>query len=96
MALVRICVTDDHGGAFALAQEISARYQAFPSYAAVISKEGLADPAQLHLIGSWQQILDGLAAYAQAGVTDLRIEVAAHTQSARQATRSALADYLRH
>ena len=30
MALVRICVTEDRRGAFALAQAISARYQAFP------------------------------------------------------------------
>ena len=94
MALVRICVTDDHAGAFALAREISGRYQAYPSYACVIAKEGLADPAQLHLIGRWQQVLDGLAAYAEAGVTDLRIEIAAHEQSAYEATRAALADYL--
>lgn len=94
MALVRICVTDDRAGAFAVAQAISARYQAFPSYAAVIAKEGLNDPADLHLIGSWQQVLDGLAAYAEAGATDLRIEVAAHNEAARDATRAALVDYL--
>jgi len=47
-----------------------------------------------HLIGSWQQVLDGLAAYAEAGVSDLRIEVAAHTEAAREATRMALAEYL--
>ncbi|MFT5389970.1 MAG: 5,10-methylenetetrahydromethanopterin reductase [Gammaproteobacteria bacterium] len=94
MALVRVCVTDQHASAFALAREISARYQAFPSYAAVIAKEGLADPADLHLIGSWQQIHDGLAAYAQAGVTDLRIEVAAPDETSRQRTREALANFL--
>jgi F420-dependent oxidoreductase-like protein len=94
MALVRICVTEDRRGAFALAQAISARYQAFPSYARVLAKEGLADPADLHLIGSWQQVLDGLAAYAEAGARDLRIEVSAHTEAAREATRMALATYL--
>jgi F420-dependent oxidoreductase-like protein len=94
MALVRICVTEDRRGAFALAQAISARYQAFPSYARVLAKEGLTDPADLHLIGSWQQVLDGLAAYAEAGVSDLRIEVSAHTEAAREATRMALAAYL--
>jgi F420-dependent oxidoreductase-like protein len=94
MALVRICVTDDRGGAFALAKTISAYYQSFPSYARVLAAEGLAEPADLHLIGSWQQVLDGLAAYAEAGATDLRIEVSAHTEAAREATRMALADYL--
>ena len=87
-------MTEDYSGAFALAKAISSRYQAFPSYAAVLEKEGLADPADLHLIGSWQQVLDGLAAYAEAGASDLRIEVAAHTEAARDATRMALADYL--
>ncbi len=94
MALVRICVTEDRGGAFELAKAISARYQAFPSYARVLEQEGLAHPADLHLIGSWQQVLDGLAAYAEAGASDLRIEVSAHTEAARDATRQALADYL--
>lgn len=94
MALVRICVTDDHAGAFALAQSVSARYQVFPSYARVIAKEGLDDPAELHLIGTWQQILDGLAKYAEAGATDLRIEIAAHTGGAYADTRAALAEYL--
>ena len=94
MALVRICVSEDRAGALPLARAISARYQAFPSYAAVIAKEGLDDPADLHLIGSWQQVLDGLAAYAEAGVTDLRIEVAAHNEEAKQASREALAEYL--
>jgi F420-dependent oxidoreductase-like protein len=94
MALVRVCVTEDRSGAFALAKAISARYQAFPSYVRVLEKEGLADPADLHLIGSWQQVLDGLAAYAEAGVSDLRIEVSAHTEAARDATRMALAEYL--
>ena len=94
MALVRICVTDDRPGAFALAKQISAYYQALPSYAAVIEREGLDDPADLHLIGSWQEVLDGLGAYAQAGVTDLRVQVAAHSGSARDASCEALMNYL--
>jgi hypothetical protein len=60
----------------------------------VLAKEGLADPAERHLIGSWPQILDGLAAYAEAGVSDVRIEVSAHPEAAREATRLALAEYL--
>ena len=94
MALVRICVTDDHAKAFELAQKISGWYQAFPSYARVIEKEGLADPAELHLIGSWSQVLDGLTQYAQAGVTDLRLEVAAPSEASAHTTRAALAEYL--
>ena len=67
MALVRICVTDDHAGAYALARQISAHYQGFPSYRRVLDREGLDDPARLHLIGSPQQVLDGLYASAAQG-----------------------------
>lgn len=95
MALVRICITDDHKGAFALAREVSAFYQAFPSYQAVLKREGLVDPAELHLIGSQQQVLDGLAEYAKAGATDLRVEVSAHNAQATNDTRDALRQYLR-
>lgn len=94
MALIRICVTDDHAGAYALARETAARYRAVPSYAAVQDREGLDDPAELHLIGTWERIFDGLTAYAEAGVSDFRLEIAAHDRAARDATRAALARHL--
>ncbi|MDG2111064.1 MAG: TIGR03564 family F420-dependent LLM class oxidoreductase [Actinomycetota bacterium] len=94
MALIRICVTDDHAAAHALAQETSKWYRSIPSYAAVQDREGLADPADLHLIGSWERVLDGLGAYADAGVTDFRLQVAAPTEEAGHATREALAAHL--
>jgi F420-dependent oxidoreductase-like protein len=94
MALIRICVTDDVAGAYALAQETATRYRAVPSYAAVQDKEGLSDPAELHLIGSWERVADGLREYAEAGVTDFRLEVASPNQEGRDATRAALAAHL--
>jgi len=94
MALVRICVTEDIAGAKTLAREISAHYQASPSYAGATKHEGLEDASDLHLIGSWQQVIDGLAKYAEAGATDLRIQVAAHDDKSRECTYDALANYL--
>ena len=94
MALVRICVTDNKGPAYELAREISAFYAAIPSYANVIAKEGVSEAADLHLIGSWEHILDGLGAYATAGVTDLRLQVAAPTAKERADTMEALAQHL--
>lgn len=94
MALIRLCVTDDTAGAFALAQDIGARYAAMPSYASVLAHEGLDDPGQLHLIGSAQQVLDGLGRYAEAGVTDFRLEIAAHDERSRASSQEALAGYL--
>jgi F420-dependent oxidoreductase-like protein len=94
MALIRICVADDRAAALALARETAARYRTVPSYATVQDMEGLGEPAELHLIGSWQQVLDGLAQYADAGVTDYRLEIAAPNVASRDATRAALADHL--
>lgn len=94
MALIRLCVTDDVAGAYALAQEVGARYAAWPSYAAVLAHEGLDDPGELHLIGSAQQVHDGLGRYAEAGVTDFRLEIAAHDERSRESSREALAAYL--
>ncbi len=94
MALIRICVTDDVAGAYALARETAARYRTVPSYEAVQDMEGLDEPADLHLIGSWERVLDGLGAYADAGVTDYRLEVAAPDSASRDATRAALAQHL--
>jgi F420-dependent oxidoreductase-like protein len=94
MALIRICVTNDVAGAYALARETAARYRVVPSYAAVQDREGLEDLAELHLIGTWERIVEGLNAYATAGVTDFRLEIAAHDSTARDATRVALAQHL--
>jgi alkanesulfonate monooxygenase SsuD/methylene tetrahydromethanopterin reductase-like flavin-dependent oxidoreductase (luciferase family) len=94
MALIRICVTHDHAAAYRLAQATASRYRQVPSYAAVQDKEGLDDPAKLHLIGTWDRVLEGLASYADSGVTDFRLEVAAHDDDSREATRAALANHL--
>ncbi|MGH1491897.1 MAG: TIGR03564 family F420-dependent LLM class oxidoreductase [Acidimicrobiales bacterium] len=94
MALIRLCVTDDHAGAYALAREVGAGYARMPSYAAVLDREGLGEPADLHLIGSAEQVLDGLGRYAEAGVTDFRLEVSAHNEKARESSREALAGFL--
>ena len=94
MALIRLCVTDDPGPAYALATETANWYRTVPSYATVQDMEGLDEPAQLHLIGSWERVLDGLHDYAEAGVTDYRLEIAAPDARSREASRAALAAYL--
>lgn len=94
MALVRFCVTDDHAAAYALAADVASHYADLPSYAAVLAREGLDSPADLHLIGSWDHVITGLADYAAAGVTDLRIEIAAPDEESRAASQEALATYL--
>lgn len=97
MALIRLCVAthrSDVDGARAIAATTAERYRAVPSYAKVQDMEGLDDPAELHLIGSWERVLDGLGRYAEAGVTDFRLEVAAPSDASREASKEALADHL--
>lgn len=94
VALVRFCVTDDVEAAKPLAREIASHYQSNPSYANATKHEGLDDASDLHLIGSWQYVLDGLAAYGAAGTTDLRIQVVAPDEKSREASYAALADYM--
>lgn len=94
MALIRLCVTDDPQSAYRLARAVGAFYATLPSYAAVLEKEGLDEPADLHLIGSWEQVLDGLGTYAEAGVTDFRLEIVAPDRKTYRDTLQAFAGYL--
>jgi hypothetical protein len=94
MALIRICVTEAPDAAYALAKQTASFYRNIPSYRKVQDIEGLDDPAELHLIGSWDWVLDGLRSYAEAGVTDYRLEIAAPDAGSRRASRDALAEYL--
>lgn len=94
VALVRFCVTDDVEAAKPLAREIASHYQSNPSYANATKYEGLDDASDLHLIGSWQYVLDGLAAYGAAGTTDLRIQVVGPDEKSREASYDALAGYM--
>lgn len=50
--------------------------------------------ADLTLAGSIDDIVEGLAAYAEAGATDLRIMISARNDDERWATREALATIL--
>ena len=56
--------------------------------------EGLDDPSDLHLIGTWPKVLDGLAGYGEAGATDLRVQVVTPDDKSREATYAALEEYL--
>lgn len=94
IALVEVCVTNDPAGVRAAAAPGAANYAALPSYKAMLDREGVADPTDLILAGSFDQIMTGLAEYVEAGATDLRLGVSAPDDSHAQATRDALAEWL--
>jgi alkanesulfonate monooxygenase SsuD/methylene tetrahydromethanopterin reductase-like flavin-dependent oxidoreductase (luciferase family) len=86
-----VVVTGDPAGARARAREQSAGYDALPSYRRALDREGVASGADLLLAGTTDDVVQGLAAYARAGATDLRLAVHAGDPDERDATREALA-----
>ena len=61
VALVGVCVTDDPEGLRVWSRSNSEPYDAFPSYRAVLDREGVASGADLLRTGSIDQIEQGLA-----------------------------------
>ena len=95
VALVHVCVTDevDELRAHSRAQQVM--YDSFPSYRQVLDREGVESGADLVVAGTRDDLLDGIASYARAGATDLRLAIAARTDDERVATRDALRDLVR-
>lgn len=93
IALVNLCVGDPTTVRSA-ATEAAARYGELPSYRAMLDREGISDPTELILAGSMAEIAEGLAAYAEAGATDLRLGIYAPDDAHAQATRDALAEWV--
>ncbi|HET6953964.1 MAG TPA: TIGR03564 family F420-dependent LLM class oxidoreductase [Acidimicrobiales bacterium] len=91
VALVTVCVTADPAAVRERGREQSRLYDSLPSYRAALDREGVASGADLLLAGTIDRIVDGLAAYADAGATDLRILLGPGSPDERQATREALA-----
>lgn len=94
IALVNLCVGDHPDKIRAAASETAAFYSALPSYRAMLDREGIEDPTELILAGSMNEIADGLQAYADAGVTDLRLGIYAPDDDHEHATRQALAEWM--
>lgn len=87
MALVGVCVTDDPDGARSHAAAGAAAYSRLPSYRRALDREGVESSAELLVAGSPDDVVDGLAAYVDAGTTDLRLGVIAPDPDTEAATR---------
>ncbi len=93
-ALVQVVVTDDPAAAHARAVEAEELYARLPSYRRVLDLEGVASAADLLVAGSVGRIVDGVGAYVEAGVTDLRLGIGTSDEALRNATMDALAGLL--
>ena len=94
VALVSVCVSDDPDGVRAYGRAQSQMYDNFPSYRRALDREEVVSGADLTLAGSIDEIVEGLAAYATAGATDLRVTISSRNDDERSATREALATIL--
>jgi 5,10-methylenetetrahydromethanopterin reductase len=94
MALVGVCVTDDLEAAGRAAYAVGEGYNSMPSYREMVRREGKEHPSDLYLRGSWEQVLEGIAAYATAGVTDLRLVIIPGGDDDLIVTKEALAAHL--
>ncbi len=95
VALVTVGVTDDPDGLREHIRQGSQGYDALPSYRATLDREGVASGADLAILGrGGDELVEGLARYAAAGATDLRLGIAARDDAEREVTRQALVELL--
>lgn len=95
MALVGIGVTDQPEERRERSRAAGAIYDQLPSYRAVLDREGVSGGADLLLLGSADEIEEGLQRYVDAGVTDFRLGLYAEDDDERDASRSFVSAILR-
>ena len=88
IAALPVAVTADPAAARERAAATFAIYGQLPSYRAMLDREGVAGPADLAILGSEQQVADGVAALADVGVTDFAAAEIGATADEREATRA--------
>jgi len=86
-----VWVTDKPDEARATVASMLTIYGQLPSYRAMLDIEGVEGPADISLIGSAEQVREGVAAIAAAGATDFTAVITAREPEERAATIAALA-----
>src|SRR5688500_8000879 len=70
VASVPVCVTANGDGVRALINGLLAGYNDLPSYRGVMDTEGAGGPGDVAVVGTADEVREGLAAFASAGATD--------------------------
>lgn len=84
VAMVPALVTDDRAGGRAAAAEELGFYDTIPSYQKITAREGVASAAELAVIGTHEEVLAGLAAYRDAGATEVVMSPLRRTDTVAQ------------
>jgi F420-dependent oxidoreductase-like protein len=90
VASVPVCVTKDADSVKGFVEVALAGYNDLPSYRGVMDTEGAGGPADVSLIGTEEEVLAGMRAFADAGATDFApVELTLNPDDA-EATRELL------
>lgn len=93
-ASVSVVLTDDPERARESSRQLNTMYADLPAYRAMLDREGVASPGDLLVAGDPDAVRAGLAAYLEAGATELRVGAGGATEEERQATLDALPELL--
>ena len=86
-----VWVTDDAEAARAMVAKTLTIYGQLPSYRAMLDIEGVEGPADISLIGTAEQVKEGVATIAASGATDFTAVIPTPDPDERAATIDALA-----
>ena len=91
VAMVPVLLADDAAAGAETINESFKMYGQIPSYRATLDRGGAALPADVAVVGSPEEITDGVAAYREVGVTDFAAVIPPGTPTT-DATKELLAD----
>ena len=94
IATLPVCVTDDEATVRSVIGKNLSMYSKLPSYQAMFEREGVAGPAELAIVGSRAAVMDGVAAMAEAGVTDFAASEFCLSRDEYEQTRETLINIL--
>jgi 5,10-methylenetetrahydromethanopterin reductase len=89
-----VWVTDDPEPARQFIAGLFARYATLPSYRAMLDIEGVQGVDGIALVGSEQEVTDGLAAVAESGATDFTAVIMGGDPDELSRTRSSLQSFM--
>ncbi|MEM8766858.1 MAG: TIGR03564 family F420-dependent LLM class oxidoreductase [Pseudomonadota bacterium] len=92
IATLPVCVTEDEQTVRDTIGRGLKLYGELPSYKAMFEREGVAGPGELALVGSENAVRDGVAAMAEAGVTDFAASEFILNRADGERTRALLKD----
>ncbi|MEM7139769.1 MAG: TIGR03564 family F420-dependent LLM class oxidoreductase [Actinomycetota bacterium] len=95
VASLIVTVTDDEAGVRDRHATNLAGYGSLPTYAAMLEREGVANPGEICLVGDEQRVRDQLATLAEAGVTDFAAVEVGTNPDEKARTRALLREVAR-